>query len=875
MESSKQSGTYNPIEIEKKYYDYWLKQGFFRSIPDQRKAYTIVMPPPNVTGVLHMGHILNNTIQDVLIRKARMSGFNACWVPGTDHASIATEAKVVNQLREQGISKWDIGRDAFLEHAFAWKEKYGGTILHQLRRLGASCDWERTRFTMEPELSDAVTKVFVDLYNKGLIYKGLRMTNWDPAAKTAVSDEEVYHKETNSKLYFVRYVLADNSNEWITVATTRPETILGDTALCFHPEDERYQHLRGKEFMVPVAKRKIPAIFDEYVDREFGTGALKITPAHDPNDYILGEKHQLPIIDIFDETAKLNENAGMWLGADRFEARKKMIAALEEAQLLEKVEEFHNKVGYSERTHVIIEPRLTEQWFVDMAALAKPALDNVLNDNIKFFPPHFKNTYKYWMENIKDWCISRQLWWGQRIPAYYLSDGSYVVAETAEAALILAQQKNPQLTLADLRQDEDVVDTWFSSWLWPISVFNGFESDSELKYYYPTQVLVTGFDIIFFWVARMIMAGYEWENEKPFEAVYFTGMVRDKQGRKMSKSLGNSPDPLDLIDTYGADGVRVGMLLASPAGGDLLFDEKLCEQGRNFANKIWNALRLVSSWQPVENIASTQQNAATIDWFENKLQQILHNIEQDFANFRISEILKTLYTFIWDDFCSGYLEMVKPPYGEPIDTPTYEKTIFFFEQLMKMLHPIMPFISEEVFQQLKPRQASESIMVASWSQRDTSWNNTAIENGEIVREFISAIRDLRNKQGLKQSDMLPVWIKTTAPQRYEGFLHTLQKCARLAEISFDDHAPADTVSMRIGKDEILVQTGKLIDVVAEKQKIEEEINYLQGFKAAVAKKLSNERFVQNAPQDVIAKEQQKMEDADNKLKVLQERLAQL
>ncbi len=863
---------FQPAAIEQKWYDYWMKHKFFKSTPDEREPYTIVIPPPNVTGVLHMGHILNNTIQDVLIRRARMQGFNACWVPGTDHASIATEAKVVNKLKEEGISKHDIGREEFLKHAFAWKEQYGGIILNQLKKLGASCDWDRTRFTMEPKLSKAVVKTFVDLYEKGLIYKGYRMTNWDPSAKTVVSDEEVYHKESMAKLYYVRYKIKD-SNETVTIATTRPETIMGDTAVCFHPEDPRYKHLQGAKILVPLINREVPAIFDTYVDVEFGTGALKVTPAHDANDFAIGKRHKLEIVDTISADGKLNEAAQIFVGEDRFKARKLVVAELEKSGQLEKIEEISHKVGHSERTHVVIEPRLTDQWFVDMKTLAAPAIKAVENGYIEFYPEHFKNTYFHWMNNITDWCISRQLWWGQQIPAYYLEDGSYVVAEDINAALEKAKKLtgNSKLTEKDLRQDEDVVDTWFSSWLWPMSVFDGFETREEVEYYFPTNVLVTGFDIIFFWVARMIMAGIEWENDRPFKHVYFTGMVRDEKRRKMSKSLGNSPDPLDLIAEYGADGVRVGMLLCSPAGGDLLFTKDLCSQGSRFSNKIWNALRLVKGWEVQKG--KNENNLPAIEWIKNKMHKTFADLENSYETYRISEALKTSYSFIWTDFCSAYLEMVKPPKGEPIDEYTYKATVAIFEELMKMLHPLMPFITEEIYHQLKDRKAKDCIIVSDYPTIK-EYKESVIQKGEVVKEFITSVRNIRNKNGLSPYKLLKAY-STSNGEYYQEFLPIILKEATLESLEFNSEGPENAVSFIVNQDEFFIETGVTVNVEAERKRMNEELKYNLGFKNSILKKLNNERFVQNAPAAVVDKERKKLSDAEEKIKLLSDALDKL
>ncbi|HRH58588.1 MAG TPA: valine--tRNA ligase [Chitinophagales bacterium] len=860
-------------QIEAKWYQHWLDKKYFKSVPDEREPYTIVIPPPNVTGVLHMGHMLNNTIQDVLIRKARMQGKNACWVPGTDHASIATEAKVVNLLKEQGISKKDISREKFLEHAWEWKEKYGGIILKQLEKLGASCDWDRTRFTMENDLSEAVIDVFIDLYNKGKIYRGVRMVNWDPKGLTAVSDEEVIHKEVNSKLFYVRYKIQD-TEEWITIATTRPETILGDTAICVHPEDERYKHLKNKFALVPLINRVVPIIFDDYIDIEFGTGALKVTPAHDINDYNLGIKHNLEVIDTLNDDGTLSEKAQLYVGEDRFAVRKKIAVELEEKGHLVKVEEIKNKVGYSERTDAVIEPKLSMQWFLKMDELAKPALENVLNDNIKLIPEKFKNTYKHWMENVHDWCISRQLWWGHRIPAWYDEKGNVVVAKTLqEAKSIYEQNYRPSTIDYRLSQDEDVLDTWFSSWLWPISVFDGFKNPEgkDINYYYPTNDLVTAPEILFFWVARMIMAGYEYKNEKPFTNVYLTGIVRDKLGRKMSKSLGNSPDPLDLIEKYSADGVRTGMLFCSPAGNDLPFDEKLCEQGRNFTNKIWNALRLVKGWET--DIEKVNNNEAVFIWFEHKLELLKENLEKSYASYRLSEALIDLYKFIWDDFCSWYLEFVKPPFGEKIDVLSYKKTIQYFEELMKLLHPFMPFITEEIYHYLNESKSADIIITAY--PKNGTYDLKIIQEGEKLKEIISAVRDVRNKNGLSPKVILTVYIQTKDKSLYEKFGTLIQKIANINSIIFTEKEVENTVSQLIQTDKIYIETGVQIDTESERKKITEEILYYKGFIESVNKKLSNEKFVANAKPEIIENERKKMADGQSKLQSLEESLAKL
>ncbi len=868
---------YDPSQIEAKWYEFWMENNLFRSVPDEREPYTIVIPPPNVTGVLHMGHMLNNTIQDVLIRRARMLGYNACWVPGTDHASIATEAKVVKMLAEQGIKKSEIGREKFLEHAFEWKDKYGGIILNQLRKLGVSCDWERTRFTMEESLSKAVQHTFVDLYKKGKIYRDHRISHWDPVAKTALSDQEVYHKDSKSNLYHIKYMIVGTEGEYVTVATTRPETLLGDTAVCFHPEDPRYSHLKGKQLIVPLINREVPAIFDDYVDLEFGTGALKVTPAHDANDFQLGKKHELETVDIFNDDATVSEAGQLYIGMDRFACREQITEDLKAADLLVGIEEIDNKLGLSERTHAVVEPKLTLQWYMSMPETAKPALDAVMNDVIKFFPPKYKNVYRHWMENIRDWCISRQLWWGQRIPAFYLEEGSDAkpyVAETAEEALALAiaDTGNKNLTVDQLRQDEDVVDTWFSSWLWPISVFDGFETKEEVDYYYPTSVLVTGWDIIFLWVARMVMAGYEWRGEMPFKDVYFTGMVRDKQGRKMSKSLGNSPDALKLLADFGADAVRIGLLFSSPAGGDLLFDESLCDQGRNFSNKIWNALRLIKGWEvkPGENA----DNAPVIAWFENKIHQTINELEDQYANYRLSEIVTTLYSFIWNDFFSTYLEMIKPPYQQPIDQATYDQTIQFFDVIVRLLHPFMPFITEEVYQVLEERNG-QSICVAKYPTFDGEIDTTAIANGERAKEILTNVRNIRNKNGLKQRELLKLHIMTSDRSAYAAFLPILKAKGFLEDIQFVDQEVAQTTSFLVGKDTLFLETGVQIDLDAERTRLHKEWFEFNSHVVRSKAKLSNDRFVNHAPEKVVAIERKKMADAEAKFKIVSDSLSNL
>ena len=866
---------YNPSMVEDKWYSEWMKQGLFSSKPDGREPYTVVIPPPNVTGVLHMGHMLNNTIQDALVRRARMQGKNACWVPGTDHASIATEAKVVAKLKQEGIDKRNLSRDDFMKHAWEWKEKHGGIILEQLKKLGASCDWSRTKFTMDPDLYDSVIKVFVDLYNKGLIYRGVRMVNWDPVALTAVSDEEVIYKESKSKLYYLRYFI-EGADEYLTVATTRPETILGDTAVCVHPEDERYQHLKGKRVIVPSLNRSVPIIMDEYVDREFGTGCLKITPAHDINDYNIGLKHKLDSIDIFNDNGTLNENGLQYKGMDRFAVRKQIVKDLEEAGLIEKIEDYTNKVGHSERTDSVIEPKLSAQWFMKMEGLAKRALEVVENDTIQFHPAKFKNTYRHWMENVKDWCISRQLWWGQRIPAYYLPNKEVVVAETREEAYKIAVERYGKdiCGIDEMLQDEDVLDTWFSSWLWPMSVFDGIRNpdNEDIKYYYPTTDLITGPDIIFFWVARMIMAGEEYRNEIPFKNVYFTGIVRDKLGRKMSKSLGNSPDPIELMNKYGADGVRVGMLLTAPAGNDLPFDDSLCEQGRNFSNKIWNALRLVKGWEIDENMAQPEVNKMAIDWFENHLAASLAEIEDSFDKYRLSDALMATYKLVWDDFCSWYLEIVKPAYQQPLDRATYEATLNIFEKLMCMLHPFMPFITEEIWHTLKERKEGESIMIAEMPKSGT-FDGELLKRFAVAKETIIGLRGLRNAKGMSPKEVLELYIKKAADDTM--FDDMIIKLCNLSKIEYVAEKVENALSFMVGTVECYVPFSQNIDKDAELKKLEDELAYTQGFLQSVMKKLSNERFVNGAPEKVVAVERQKQADAEQKIKSLEEQIAAL
>ncbi|WP_345372401.1 valine--tRNA ligase [Algivirga pacifica] len=870
--------TYNPKEVEDKWYAYWMEKKFFHSKPNpDKKPYTVVIPPPNVTGVLHMGHMLNNTIQDVLVRRARMKGYEACWVPGTDHASIATEAKVVKMLKEeQGLDKKDISREEFMGHAMDWKEKYGGIILEQLKKLGASCDWDRTRFTMEDELSAAVIKVFVDLYQKGHIYRGVRMVNWDPEGKTALSDEEVIYKEVNSKLYYVQYPITGEDNAFVTIATTRPETIPADTAICVNPNDDRFKHLIGKTVTVPTTDRQIPIIGDEYVDIEFGTGCLKVTPAHDLNDYELGMKHNLKVIDIIEENGTINALAGeKYAGKDRFAVRKEIVKDLEESGNLVKVEELQNKVGTSERTGAVIEPRLSTQWFVKMKELAAPALENVMNDTIQLHPAKFKNTYRHWMENVKDWCISRQLWWGQRIPAYYLPNGEFVVAETPEEALKLAQAIDSSVTLEQLQQDEDVLDTWFSSWLWPISVFDGITQpeNEEINYYYPTEDLVTGPDILFFWVARMIIAGYEWKGELPFKNVYLTGIVRDTQGRKMSKSLGNSPDPLGLIEKFGADGVRVGLLLSSAAGNDLLFDESLCEQGSFFANKIWNAFRLVKGWEVDESLDGSA-NQVSIDWFTAKYNKAIKEIEDNFAKYRISDALMGIYKLIWDDFCSWYLEMIKPDYQKPIDKATYEQTITFFEELIRLLHPFMPFLTEELWHTIKEREEKDCIIVAAYPEYKEV-DETILAQATAAFEVVSNVRNIRNSKQIAPKVALPLAIMADQKETYERFSQVISKLANLEELSFTTTEIEGATQFVIKTDKFFVNLEGQIDVEAEREKLIKELEYTKGFLKSVDKKLSNERFVNNAPEQVVAKEKQKQADAVSRIETLENALAKL
>ncbi len=903
------SERYNPSEKEEKWYQHWMDKNYFHSEPDEREPYTIVIPPPNVTGVLHMGHMLNNTIQDILIRKARLEGKNACWVPGTDHASIATEAKVVKMLRERGIKKSDISRDEFLKYAFEWKDKYGGIILDQLKKLGASCDWERTRFTMEDSLSKAVIKTFVDLYHKGKIYRGLRMTNWDPEAKTVLSNEEVIHKDENSRLFHVRYKVEGTEDEWVTIATTRPETILGDSAVAVHPKDERYTHLKDKRVIVPMVNRSVPIIFDRYVEMEFGTGALKVTPAHDMNDYEIGQRHELEVIDVLNEDATMSEAAQFYIGEDRFVVRKKIVKDLEAAGHIVEIQDYRNKVGRSERTNAVVEPRLTRQWFLDMKGFAKTGLNAVKSGQVTFYPEHFWNMYYNWLneDNIKDWCISRQLWWGQRIPAFYYGEDLFV-AETAEEALAQAKKKTGKedLTIADLQQDEDAVDTWFSSWLWPISVFDGFETQEELKYYYPTNVLVTGWDIMFFWVARMIMSGYEWSGElmgldhvtehgrQPFNDVYFTGMVRDNKRRKMSKSLGNSPDALALIDNYGADGVRFGMLSSASAGNDIVFDapidpetkavkneSKLCEQGLKFCNKLWNALRLIKELEVVEKPVSAEAgkvNALAGLWFEEKMKQTVHELEESFKTYRLSEALISTYSFIWTDFCSWYLEMVKPEYGKPIDRVTLDRTINYFERLMTILHPFMPFVTEEIWHLLKERKDGEDCVISSYP-KTVAFDKALLKKVETAQEVISKMRDTRNVNGVKMKEEIKLYVENTASSKalyeQEGILEMVEKLANLESLTFTDNEVEGTISFLAGTEKYFAAINVTIDVEAERERFTKELEQAQGFVKGVEKKLNNERFVSGAPEAVVNKERQKLADGLAKIKILEESLKNL
>ncbi len=869
---------YVPTQTEDKWYKYWLDNGHFSSTPDDREPYTIVIPPPNVTGVLHMGHMLNNTIQDVLVRRQRMMGKNTLWLPGTDHASIATEAKVVDKLRQQGIEKASLTREEFLQHAWEWKEKHGGIILEQLKKLGASCDWSRTKFTMDESLYKQVIHVFVDLYNKGLIYKGVRMVNWDPKALTALSDEEVIYKEVQSKLYYVRYKIEDSENEWITIATTRPETILGDTAVCVHPEDERYIHLKGRRAIIPLINRSVPIIFDEYVDREFGTGALKVTPAHDINDYTLGNKHHLPTIDTFNDNGTMSEAAQLYIGEDRFAVRERIAEDLKASNNLVKIEDYLNKVGYSERTNEVIEPKLSMQWFLQMSELAKPALEVVMNDTIKFHPAKFKNTYRHWMENVKDWCISRQLWWGQQIPAYYLPNHEIVVATSKEEAVALANTKyNTAYTLDDLKQDEDVLDTWFSSWLWPISVFDGIidNENKDISYYYPTNDLVTAPEILFFWVARMIIAGLEYRNDIPFRNVYLTGIVRDKLGRKMSKSLGNSPDPIDLIAQYGADGVRVGMLLTSPAGNDLPFDEELCEQGRNFSNKIWNALRLIKGWQIDASLEQATYASVANTWYSAKLNQTIEVIEDHFSKYRLSDALMTIYKHIWDDFCSWYLEMIKPAYQQPIDLTTYTQAVGYFETLMKLLHPFMPFITEEMWSLVRERNSDDCLIIAKWPDA-IPYDKEILNRFEFASEVIVDIRNIRKEKNILNRDSIQLMIKKNSGEQADLYFDPLLvKLCNLDSIEYVDEKVNGAISFVQRSTEFFIPLGDKIDVEAELKKLEEELVYTHGFLSSVMRKLDNERFMSGAPDKVKEMEFKKKADAESRIRVLNDQILSL
>ena len=887
--------TYAPKETEEKWYSYWLKHDFFKSVPDEREPYTIVIPPPNVTGVLHMGHMLNNTIQDVLIRRARMKGKNACWVPGTDHASIATEAKVVAMLKERGISKKDLTRPEFLTYAWEWKEKYGGIILDQLKKLGASCDWDRTRFTMEDDLSEAVIDTFIHLYKKGQIYRGVRMVNWDPQGKTAVSDEEVIRKEVNQKLYYIRYnvvnsessVVSDSSTthhsplttHYLTIATTRPETIMADSAICINPNDERYFHLHGKKVLIPLINREIPVILDEYVTMDFGTGCLKVTPAHDLNDYELGQKHNLPVIDILNDDGTLNENAKILVGEDRFAARKKIAVLLEADGYLDKVEDYKSQIGFSERTDAVIEPKLSMQWFCKMDEMAKPALDYVLKGDIKLIPEKFTNTYRHWMENVKDWCISRQLWWGQQIPAWYLPNGQFIIAKTKEEAFeqakLLTTHHSP-LTINDLVQDEDVLDTWFSSWLWPISVFDGFKdpNNADINYYYPTNDLVTAPEILFFWVARMIMAGHEFRGEIPFKNVYLTGIVRDKLGRKMSKSLGNSPDPLELIEKFGADGVRVGMLLCSPAGNDLMFDESYCEQGRNFANKVWNAFKLIKGWEVDDSLNNNNQVA--IDWFESRFNQALSEIEENFVQYRLSEALMATYKLVWDDFCAWYLEMIKPVYQQPIDRETYNHTIKFFENILKILHPFMPFITEELWhEELFGERAEYDCCIVAQLPEYGQINTRLLAEVEAVKQVITQIRNIRNSKQISPKETLSLSVKANSEIPYKEYELIIAKSANVSTLDMVFDKVSGAASFMVSTDEFYVPLSENLDPVAESARLQKEKEYLTGFLRSVNSKLENERFVSNAKPAIIEIELKKKADAEAKLKILEENLSAL
>lgn len=866
-------------EAEQKWYTHWNESGYFTSKPDERPPYTIVIPPPNVTGVLHMGHALNDTVQDILLRRAKMQGFNTCWVPGTDHASIATEAKVVGMLREKGIDKNKLSRDEFLKYAFEWKEKYGGIILQQLKKLGCSLDWDRTNFTMDDNYYNAVIRVFNDLYKKGYIYRGVKMINWDPKAKTALSDEEVIHKQTNSKLYYVRYRLDGDKEEYITIATVRPETILGDTAVCVHPDDPRYAHLKGRKVIIPLVDREVPIIFDDYIDIEFGTGALKVTPAHDINDYNLGIKYNLEVIDTLNEDGTLSEAAGMYVGQDRFDVRKQIVKDLDVAGYLVKEEDYSNQVGFSERTDAVIEPRLSMQWWCNMEEMAKPALENVMNDNIEFHPSKFKNLYRHWMENIKDWCISRQLWWGQRIPAWYDKKNNIYVAQSEAEALAQYKEQQPDLYAQEptLRQDEDVLDTWFSSWLWPMQVFGWNEDpdNEELKYYYPTQTLVTAPEIIFFWVARMAMAGYEFLGQKPFDKVYFTGIVRDKKGRKMSKSLGNSPDLLKLIDDYGADAVRFSVMISSPAGNDLLYDESSLEQGRNFSNKMWNALKLIKMWDERTDENTTDDNAAfAIKWMQERLKEVSAQIESLMKDFRLSEALKSIYSLVWDDYCSWYLEWVKPAMNQSMSKDVYEQTIDLYEQLLQLVHPYMPFVTEEIYHSLRERKEGDDLILKQLPEA-TGENKDILKQGSGLKELITAIRDSRNKNQLKNKDSIKIWVDSANKNYYEQIKGLLCRQVNAEFLDFTNEAKQGSISVVVGTDKLYIETDAELDNTAQKEDLQKELDYLKGFLKSVDKKLSNERFVQNAKPEIVEVERKKKEDTEAKIKTLEESLSLL
>jgi valyl-tRNA synthetase len=868
---------YDPRSTEDKWYSYWMDNGYFKSVPNEREPYTVVIPPPNVTGVLHMGHMLNNTIQDVLVRRARMLGKNACWVPGTDHASIATEAKVVRKLREEGVKKSDLSRDEFLGHAWDWTHKHGGIILDQLKKLGASCDWDRTRFTMDEGYYEGVIDTFINFYNEGLIYRGVRMVNWDPVALTALSDEEVIHKEEKGHLYHVRYKIVGEEDEWVTVATTRPETILGDTAICVHPDDSRYTYLHGKKAIIPICNREVPIIQDDYIDIEFGTGCLKVTPAHDVNDYDLGIKHDLEIINTIAANGTMSAEAGVYEGRDRFEVRKQIAKDLDELGNLVEIEDYTNKVGRSERTDAVIEPRLSLQWFMSMETLAKPALDHVMDDTIQFHPAKFKNSYKHWMENIKDWCVSRQLWWGHRIPAWYYGEGEddFVVAKTQEEALAAASKKaDREISADDLKQDEDVMDTWFSSWIWPIQVFDGLHKDEEVDYYYPTNDIVTAPEIMFFWVARMIMSGYHYRGLPPFKNVYFTGIVRDELGRKMSKSLGNSPDPIELMEKYGADGVRVGMLLTSPAGNDLPFDEKLCETGRNFSNKIWNAFRLVKGWEVDENKSQSESSALAVKWLESRTNSALVTLETQYAEFRLSEALMTSYRLVWEEFCSWYLELIKPKYGEPIDRKTLEATIVHFEKLVKILHPFMPFLTEELWHWMRERETpADALIVAQWPSAGDV-DDTLLDEFDILKDIVSGVRNVRKDNGVPNKDKLDLLI-----QKSEGYPTSLDSSiahlTNLASIKYVHEKVDGAFGFMVGRHRFYIPFGESFDIEAERAKIQKDLVYQQGFLRSVRGKLSNERFVSGAPELVVANEKKKEADALAKIAILEEKILDL